>query len=248
MSGHSKWHNIQNTKGKADAARSKIFTKISREIAVAVKLGGSNPASNAKLASLITKAKQNNIPNDNIDRTIKKASGELGSVNYESCTYEGYGVGGSAVIVECLTDNKNRTAGDVRHAFDKFGGSLGATGCVSYLFQRKGIIVIPRVEGLDSDMLMLDALDAGAVDVQEYDDEVEVITTPNDVQTVNEKLEKAGYKSFSAEVCLVPDNYVDLDETKMATFMRMLDMLNDLDDVQEVYHNVNLPENDDEEE
>ncbi len=247
MSGHSKWHNIQNTKGKADAARSKTFTKISREIAVAVKLGGSNPASNAKLASLIAKAKQNNIPNDNIERTIKKASGELGSVNYESCTYEGYGVGGSAVIVECLTDNKNRTAGDVRHAFDKFGGSLGATGCVSYLFQRKGVIVIPRVEGLDSDMLMLDALDAGAVDVQEYDDEVEVITQPNDVAEVNEKLEKAGYKSFSAEACLVPDNYVDLDDTKMATFMRMLDMLNDSDDVQEVYHNVNLPESDDEE-
>lgn len=247
MSGHSKWHNIQNTKGKADAARSKIFTKISREIAVAVKLGGSNPASNAKLASLIQKAKQNNIPNDNIERTIKKASGELGSVNYESCTYEGYGVGGSAVIVECLTDNKNRTAGDVRHSFDKFGGSLGATGCVSYLFARKGVIVIPRVEGLDSDTLMLDALDAGAVDVVEYDDEVEVITEPNDVQYVNEKLEKAGYKSVSAESSLVPDNYVDLDDAKLATFTRMLEMLEDLDDVQEVYHNVNLPEVPDEE-
>lgn len=246
MSGHSKWHNIQNTKGKADAARSKIFTKISREIAVAVKLGGSNPSSNAKLASLITKAKQNNIPNDNIERTIKKASGELGSVNYEACTYEGYGVGGSAVIVECLTDNKNRTAGDVRHAFDKFGGSLGATGCVSYLFQRKGIIIIPREEGLDSDELMMSALEAGAIDVVEYDDEIEVITETNDVQTVNENLEKAGYKSVSAEACLVPDNYVDLDDVKQSTFIKMLTMLEDLDDVQEVYHNVNLPESEEE--
>ena len=247
MSGHSKWHNIQNTKGKADAQRSKTFTKIAREIAVAVKLGGANPSSNAKLASLITKAKQNNIPNDNIERTIKKASGELGSVNYESCTYEGYGVGGSAVIVECLTDNKNRTAGDVRHSFDKFGGSLGATGCVSYLFQRKGVIIIPREEGLDSDSLMMDALEAGATDVQEYDDEIEVVTEPNDVQSVNEKLEQAGYKSVSAESCLVPDSYVDLDEAKLATFTKMLDMLEDLDDVQEVYHNVNLPIEPDEE-
>ncbi len=242
MSGHSKWHNIQNTKGKADAARSKIFTKISREIAVAVKLGGSNPASNAKLASLITKAKQNNIPNDNIDRTIKKASGELGSVNYENCTYEGYGVGWSAVIVECLTDNKKLTAGDVRHAFDKFGGSLGATGCVSYLFKRQGIIVIPREEGLDSDALMMDALDSGATDVVEYDDEIEVVTEPNDVQVVADKLEKMGYKAVSSESTLVTSNYVDLDEAKLATFMKMIDMLEDSDDVQEVYHNVNLPD------
>ena len=242
MSGHSKWHNIQNTKGKADAARSKIFTKISREIAVAVKLGGSNPSSNAKLASLITKAKQNNIPNDNIERTIKKASGELSSVNYETCTYEGYGIGGSAVIVECLTDNKNRTAGDVRHAFDKFGGSLGSTGCVSYLFQRKGVIVIPRTEGLDSDELMMQALDAGAIDVEEFDDEIEVITQPNEVETVNKNLENAGYTSVSAEACLLPDSYVDLDEAKEATFTKMLSMLEDLDDVQEVFHNVNLSE------
>ncbi len=242
MSGHSKWHNIQNTKGKADAARSKIFTKIAREIAVAVKLGGANPSSNPKLSSLITKAKQNNIPNDNIERTIKKASGEVNSVNYENCTYEGYGVGGSAVIVECLTDNKNRTAGDVRHAFDKFGGSLGSSGCVSYLFERKGIIIVPRVEGLDSDALMLDALDCGAIDIEEYDDEIEVITNASDVQEVNSKLENLGYKSFSAESCLIPSNYVDLDETKLTTFQKMLDMLNDLDDVQEVYHNVNFPE------
>ena len=162
MSGHSKWHNIQATKGKMDAARSKIFTKIGRELAVAVKLGGPDPASNSKLRDVISKAKQNNMPNDNIERSIKKASGELGSVNYESIVYEGYGAGGSAVIVECLTDNKNRTAGDVRHAFDKHGGSLGSSGCVSYLFQRKGIIIVPREEGLDSDALMMDALEAGA--------------------------------------------------------------------------------------
>ena len=148
MSGHSKWHNIQATKGKADAARSKIFTKIGREIAVAVKLGGPDPSTNSKLATVILKAKQMNMPNDNIDRSIKKASGELSGVNYEACTYEGYGVGGSAVIVECLTDNKNRTAGDVRHAFDKYNGSLGSTGCVSYLFSRKGVIVVPRKEGI----------------------------------------------------------------------------------------------------
>ena len=173
MSGHSKWHNIQATKGKADAARSKIFTKIGREIAVAVKLGGPDPNSNSNLRAIITKAKQNNMPNDNIDRSIKKASGELGSVNYETIVYEGYGVGGSAVIVDCLTDNKNRTAGDVRHAFDKNGGALGSSGCVSYLFQRKGVIVVPRIEGLDSDALMMDALEAGAKDVVEEDDEVE---------------------------------------------------------------------------
>lgn len=246
MSGHSKWHNIQATKGKADAARSKIFTKISREIAVAVKLGGSNPSSNPKLDSLITKAKQNNIPNDNIERCIKKASGELGGVNYENCSYEGYGVGGSAVIVECLTDNKNRTAGDVRHAFDKFGGSIGSMGCVSYLFQRKGVIIVPRLEGVDTDTLMLDALDAGALDIQEYDDEIEVITAPNDVQNVRAKLEKSGYTVVSSESCLIPDMYVDLDEQKLATFQRMINMLEDLDDVQEVYHNVNLPEEDEE--
>ena len=242
MSGHSKWHNIQATKGKADAARSKIFTKIGREIAVAVKLGGPDVNSNSALRAVVAKAKQNNMPNDNIDRSIKKASGELGSVNYESIVYEGYGVGGSAVIVDCLTDNKNRTAGDVRHAFDKHGGALGSSGCVSYLFQRKGIIIIPREEGLDSDALMLDALDAGAKDVIEQDDEIEVITEPNETENVKAALEKAGYHVVMSEVSLVPDMYVDLDEQKLATFTKMLGILEDLDDVQEVYHNVNLPE------
>lgn len=247
MSGHSKWHNIQATKGKADAARSKIFTKIGREIAVAVKLGGPDPSTNSKLATVVLKAKQMNMPNDNIERSIKKASGELSGVNYESCTYEGYGVGGSAVIVECLTDNKNRTAGDVRHAFDKFNGSLGSTGCVSYLFSRKGVIVIPRKEGVDADELMLVALDLGAKDVQEFDDEIEIYTDPADCQTVREGLEKSGYEVFTSNVDLIPSNYVDLNENQISTFNKLIATLEELDDVQEVYHNVSLPECDDEE-
>ncbi len=242
MSGHSKWHNIQATKGKMDAARSKIFTKIGRELAVAVKAGGPDPASNPTLRAVIAKAKQNNMPNDNIDRSIKKAAGENGGVNYESIVYEGYGVGGSAVIVECLTDNKNRTAGDVRHAFDKHGGALGSNGCVSYLFQRKGIIIVPREEGLDSDALMMDALEAGAKDVIEHDDEVEIITAPNEVNSVKEALEKLGYNIVMSQSSLVPDMYVDLDEAKLTTFQKMISVLEELDDVQEVYHNVNLPE------
>lgn len=241
MSGHSKWHNIQARKGKSDAARGKIFTKIGREIAVVVKAGGADPVSNPKLRDVIAKAKQNNMPSDSIERSIKKASGELSGVNYESCTYEGYGAGGSAVIVECLTDNKNRTAGDVRHAFDKFGGSLGSTGCVSYLFERKGIISIPT-EGVDADEIMLAALDAGAKDVIEYDDALEIITSTTDCQSVADALKTAGYNVESSEVSMVPSNYVDLDENKLTSFNKMLDMLEELDDVQEVYHNVNLPE------
>lgn len=244
MSGHSKWHNIQARKGKSDAARGKIFTKIGREIAVVVKAGGADPNSNPKLRDVIAKAKQNNMPNDSIERSIKKASGELSGVNYESQTYEGYGVGGSAVIVECLTDNKNRTAGDVRHAFDKFGGALGSAGCVSYLFQRKGIVEVERTESVDSDELMLAALDAGAVDVVEYDESIEVITEANGHAKVADELTKAGYNVIEAETRLIPDNYVDLSEDKMVTFNRMIDMLEDLDDVQEVFHNVNMPEED----
>ena len=242
MSGHSKWHNIQARKGKSDAQRGKIFTKIGREIAVVVKQGGSDVNSNPKLRDVIAKAKQNNMPNDSIERSIKKASGELSGVNYESQTYEGYGVSGSAVIVECLTDNKNRTAGDVRHAFDKFGGSLGSTGCVNYLFQRKGIVELEKTEKTDIDELMLTALDAGAKDVLEYDDYVEVITEANEHSKLADALTQAGYNIIEAETRLVPDNYVDLSEDKMVTFNRMIDMLEDLDDVQEVYHNVNMPD------
>lgn len=239
MSGHSKWNNIKRTKEKTDAQRGKIFTKIGREIAVIVKQGGSDPNTNSKLKDAIAKAKANNMPNDSIERSIKKAAGELGGVNYEAITYEGYGVGGSAVIVECLTDNKNRTAGDVRHAFDKHGGSLGSTGCVSYLFNRKGQIIIEKDANTDIDIVMLDSLDCGADDVVECDDVIEVYTTPSSFDSVKEALEQKGYSFLSSEVAMLPDNYIDLDDAKLEQFQKMLDALNDLDDVQEVYHNVN---------
>lgn len=241
MSGHSKWHNIQARKGKSDAQRGKIFTKIGREIAVVVKQGGSDPVSNARLKDVIAKAKQNNMPNDTIERSIKKAAGEMAGVNYESCTYEGYGIGGSAVIVECLTDNKNRTAGDVRHAFDKFGGALGSNGCVSYLFNLKGIVEVEKGTA-DADELMLTALDLGAVDIVEYDDYFEVIAEANTHTALSEGLTSAGYTVLNAETTMVPDSYIELDEEKAAKFNRMIETLEDLDDVQEVYHNVNLPD------
>ena len=218
MSGHSKWHNIQARKGKSDAQRGKIFTKIGREIAVVVKNGGADPISNPKLKDVIAKAKQNNMPNDSIERSIKKAAGELSGVNYESCTYEGYGQGGSAVIVECLTDNKNRTAGDVRHAFDKFGGSLGSNGCVSYLFQRKGIVELEKEGVNDFDEFMLLALDLGAKDIIEYDDYFEIITDPNEHNKLSESLKKAGYTIENSETRLVPESYIDLDTEKLSKF------------------------------
>ena len=240
MSGHSKWHNIQAKKGKTDAARGKIFTKIGRELAVCVKACGPDPNVNSKLKDIIQKAKDNNMPNDNIERSIKKASGELGGVNYEAQTYEGYGVGGSAVIVECLTDNKNRTAGDVRHAFDKHGGALGSLGCVSYLFKRKGVVLV--VDTKDVETLMLDAIEAGAVDVAEDEDSVEIITEPNKHNEMRDTLASKGYNVVSADTELVPDMYVDLNGEQLPKFQRMIDALEDLDDVQEVYHNVNLPD------
>ena len=240
MSGHSKWHNIQAKKGKTDAARGKIFTKIGRELDVCVKAGGPDPNVNSKLKDIIQKAKDNNMPNDNIERSIKKASGELGGVNYEAQTYEGYGVGGSAVIVECLTDNKNRTAGDVRHAFDKHGGALGSLGCVSYLFKRKGVVLV--VDTKDVETLMLDAIEAGAVDVAEDEDSVEIITEPNKHNEMRDTLASKGYNVVSADTELVPDMYVDLNGEQLPKFQRMIDALEDLDDVQEVYHNVNLPD------
>ncbi|MBR4800973.1 MAG: YebC/PmpR family DNA-binding transcriptional regulator [Clostridia bacterium] len=246
MSGHSKWHNIQQKKGKTDAARANVFTKIGREIAVAVKEGGADPNSNSKLAQVIAKAKDNNMPNDNIMRSIKKASGELGSINYEEMIYEGYGVGGTAIIVEALTDNKNRTAGDVRHIFDKFGGSMGTTGCVSFMFKRKGVITISK-EDVTEDDLMLYALDAGAEDINSDDEEVfEVYTDSNQVNAVRKSLEEAGVKVLSAESSMVPDNYVNPTKEQQATIERMLDMLDENDDVQNVYHNAVL-ELDDEE-
>ena len=238
MSGHSKWHNIQARKGKSDAQRGKIFTKIGREIAVIVKNGGADPVSNSKLRDVIAKAKQNNMPNDSIQRAIKKATGELAGVNFEETTYEGYGIGGSAVIVECLTDNKNRTAGDVRHSFDKYGGSLGATGCVSYLFKRKGLIILERQEGVDSDDVLMKALESGAKDVVEEDDAFIIETNPDEINDVVEALKSFGISVNEYNVELVPDMYVELDEEKQAKFEKMIEALEDLDDVQNVYHNV----------
>ena len=239
MSGHSKWHNIKNAKEKSDAQKGKIFTKIGREIAVAVKTGGADPETNGKLKDLISKAKQNNMPNDTISRSIKKASGELGNINYEECSYEGYGVGGSAVIVRCLTDNKNRTAGDVRHAFDKFGGSLGSLGCVSFLFDRKGVLVLEKGNLSEDDVLLL-ALDADAEDVKDEGDVYEIVCAPENLTNVKSKLEANGLSFISSEVEFIPQNYVDLDEKQCDTFQKMVEKLEESDDVQEVIHNVNL--------
>lgn len=248
MSGHSKWANIKNKKGKADAARGSIFTKIGREIAVAVKAGGPDPNSNSKLRDVIAKAKQNNMPNDNIMRSIKKASGELNTVNYEDMQYEGYAAGGVAVIIEALTDNKNRTAGDVRHAFDKCGGSLGSTGCVSYLFKKKGLVIVEAGKGMTEDDIMMIALEAGADDVVSEDNAIyEIYTGPNDVTTVKENIEKAGLSVLSYESGFYPDDYVDPAPENIPMIEKLIDMLEENDDVQNVYHNANLPEDEEEE-
>ena len=242
MSGHSKWNNIKNKKAKGDAARSKIFTKIGREIAVAVKAGGADPSSNSKLYDVIQKAKANNMPNDNIQRSIKKASGELSTVDYTSITYEGYGVGGSAVIVECLTDNKNRTAGDVRHAFDKNGGNLGGTKCVSYMFDRKGIVVAENTIELDDDAAFELAIESGADDVSIEDGLVEMTCDPAMLAAVRDAVVAKGLNLVSAEMEWLPQNMITLDGDNLIRFQKMLDLLEDSDDVQEVYHNVALPE------
>ena len=248
MSGHSTWPNIQQKKGKSDAARANVFTKIGREIAVAVKQGGPDPNSNSKLRDAIAKAKANNMPNDNISRSIKMASGELGSINYEDMTYEGYGVGGTAFIVEALTDNKNRTAGDVRHLFDKYGGSMGATGCVSFMFKRKGVIAVSKADIAEDDLMMF-ALEAGAEDILTDDDEVfEVLTAPADLGAVRDELEKNGVKLLSAEVDMIPENMVNPDEGQQETLLKMIDKLEELDDVQNVYHNAVITVLDEEEE
>ena len=248
MSGHSKWANIKHKKDKADAARGKIYTKIGREIAIAVKEGGSNPDSNSKLRDVIAKAKANNMPNDNISRSIKKAAGEMGSINYEEINYEGYSAGGLAIMVECLTDNRNRTASDIRHYFDKFGGNLGASGSVSWMFDRKGLIVVDRKPGMDEDEMMMTALDAGAEDMKTQDDAFEIYTAPSDFSTVRENLEKAGYAFLSADKQMVPQNTVALpDEETVQKVQKLLDMLEDNDDVTEVYHNAELPEEEEEE-
>ena len=242
MSGHSKWHNIQNKKGKADAKRGKIFTKIGREIMIAVKNGGPDPDNNPKLRDAIAKAKAANMPNDTVQRSIKKASGELSAVDYERIVYEGYGPSGVAVIVDTLTDNKNRSAGNVRSAFTKGGGNMGTTGCVGFMFQEKGEIVIEKGD-LDEEELMMMALDAGAEDFNSDEEEVFIITTaPEDFGTVREALEAEGLEFLEAAVKMIPDTYTEIDEEAAKKFQKMLDLLEDDDDVQEVYHNAEFPE------
>lgn len=235
MSGHSKWSTIKRKKEKTDSQRARIFTKIGREIAVAVREGGSDPASNGKLRDIIAKAKANNVPNDNIDRAIKKAGDKDGG-NYESITYEGYGPGGVAVMVECLTDNRNRTAGDLRHYFDKNGGNLGQNGSVSFLFERKGILVMEN-DGLDEDRVMEDCLECGAIDFDIETEAVEIFTDPNEVGKIRELLEAKGYAFVSAEPEMVPGTYVRLDGENVKKMEKLIDMLDDNDDVQNVWHN-----------
>ena len=246
MSGHSKFANIKHKKEKNDAAKGKIFTIIGREIAVAVKEGGPDPANNSKLRDVIAKAKSNNMPNDTIERGIKKAAGDANAVNYVSITYEGYGPNGSAIIVNALTDNKNRTASNVRNAFTKGGGNVGTTGCVSYMFDEKGQIIIDKeAYTKDADELMMLALDAGAEDFSEEDDSFEITTAPADFSAVREALEKDGVPMASAEVTMIPQNYVDItDPEDIKKLNRILDMLDEDDDVQDVFHNANLPEED----
>ena len=240
MSGHSKFANIKHKKEKNDAAKGKIFTKIGREIAVAVKEGGgADPANNSRLRDVIAKAKVNNMPNDNIERSIKKAAGDMDANNYERVVYEGYGPNGTAIIVEALTDNKNRTASNVRSAFTKGNGNIGTPGCVSFMFDKKGQILIDREEfEMDADELMMLALDAGAEDFAEEEDIFEIITDPDSFSEVREKLEEAGIPMMEASVTMIPQTYVELtDETDIKNIQKTLDLLDDDDDVQEVYHN-----------
>ena len=245
MSGHSKWANIKNKKAKTDAAKGKIFTKLGREIAVAAKQGG-DPNTNSKLADVIAKAKAANMPNDNIKRSILKATGELGNVNYENLVYEGYGIGGSAVIVSSLTENKNRTVGEVRHIFDKYGGSLGTTGSVSFMFENRGVLVIERTVELDEDTVMELALDSGADDVITEEDVYEIRTAPAAFSGVRKYFEDRGYVFIEASVQMVPNDKITLNPDQLVTFNKMLDAFDDNDDVQDVYHNVELPEEEDE--
>ncbi len=249
MSGHNKWSTIKQKKGKNDAARAKIFTKIGRELIVAVRDGGSaDPAANSKLRDCIAKAKANNVPNENIERIIKKAAGEAGGANYEAVTYEGYGPSGIAVIVEALTDNRNRTAGDVRHYFDKFGGNMGTPGCVSFMFEKKGVLVLDKEDNeVEEDKLMEDALEAGAADFEADEDIYTVYTEPTDMGAVRDDLTAKGYTFASAEVEMVPSTYTKIDDPDVQVKMqKLLDMLEDNDDVQNVWHNWDMPETPDE--
>lgn len=247
MSGHSKWHNIKNKKGKADAKRGKIFTKMARKIAVAVKEGGDDPDYNPALKAAIDSAKAENMPNDNIERAIKKAAGEGDGGNFESITYEGYGPSGIAVMVQCLTDNRNRTAPDVRHAFDKHGGNLGTDGSVSFLFDRKGQLGIEIKEGMDPEVVEMDAIDAGAEDIRTEEGGIEIITSPEDYQTVRKNLEDAGYEFVISEITYLPQTTTVLDDPEDRKKMaKLIDQLEENDDVQEVIHNWENDDEDDE--
>ena len=242
MSGHSKWHNIQAKKSKVDAKRGKIFTKIGKEMMIAVKNGGPSLETNARLRDVVAKAKAANMPNDNIQRAIKKAAGDLDAVNFEKIVYEGYGPSGVAVIVETLTDNKNRPAGNVRSAFTKGGGNMGTSGCVGFMFQNKGEIVIEKTNDIDEDELMMMALDAGAEDFASEDEVYIVTTEPDDFGVVREALEEKGIEFLDADVKMIPDTYSQIDEVAAKSFQKMLDLLDEDDDVQEVYHNAEFPE------
>ena len=243
MSGHSKFANIKHKKEKNDAAKGKVFTRIGREIAVAVKEGGADPANNSKLRDVVAKAKANNMPNDTIDRSIKKAAGDANAANYESITYEGYGPSGTAIIVETLTDNRNRTASNVRNAFTKGSGNVGTNGCVSFMFDRKGQIIVDKeeYEG-DADELMMTALDAGAEDLKSEDDVFEIYTTPEDYDAVEAALADAGIETEVAKITMIPDTTIELTGDDAVKMQKMLDVLDDLDDVQNVYHNGILPD------
>lgn len=243
MAGHSKWANTKHRKGRQDAKKAKIFTKLARAITVASREGGPDPEYNISLANAIDKAKAENMPNDNIDRAIKKGAGGDNSENFETITYEGYGPNGTAFIVSCLTDNKNRTAADVRHYFSKFGGNLGSTGCVSYLFDRLGIIALDLDESVDEDEVMMEALENGADDVKIEEGIAEIITAPENFSAVNNAYKNADYKILGADISMIPQNEVSVtDEESIKLILKLIDHLEDNDDVQEIYHNCNLPE------
>lgn len=245
MSGHSKWNNIKHKKGKEDAKKAKVFAKMSRYITVAARSGGLDPEFNPELKVAIDKAKSENMPNDNIERALKKAAGDQAAADFEEILYEGYGPSGVAVMVTALTDNRNRTAPDVRHAFDKNGGNLGTTGCVSFMFDKLGTIIIEKSAKVDEDDLTLQAIDLGADDIAVLDDAYEITTSPENFLAVKNGLEEAGFEVAAGEIGYLPQNYVDLDnEEDIKKMTKLIDMLEDHDDVQEVFHNWNMPEED----
>ncbi|WP_202709167.1 YebC/PmpR family DNA-binding transcriptional regulator [Sporosalibacterium faouarense] len=243
MAGHSKWANIKHRKGKQDAKKAKVFTKLARAITVAAREGGGDPEYNTELSNAIEKAKAQNMPNDNIDRAVKKGTGDLEGVNYEQITYEGYGPNGVAVMVQCLTDNKNRTAADVRHYFTKYGGNLGADGCVSFMFDRKGVLIIDRTDEMDEEEVMMAALEAGAEDFQAEEDYFEIITDPSDFANTRNTLKGDGYKFSTAEVSFIPQTETKLtEEDDVKKMSKLIDAIEDSDDVQEIWHNWDMPE------